>query len=112
MCPCSCHSEPSPTGVPYAGCGECAHLHSAEELAGATLAPATVDGTKDATLPIHNNVQKPNGCDHDQPYTWGRTPTVKWPFPFTQKQMARLLNLKSKLGDGRRDLKNRHEELA
>jgi hypothetical protein len=30
-------------------------------------------------------------ADNDQPYRFGRQPTVKAPFPFTERQFARLL---------------------
>jgi hypothetical protein len=49
-------------------------------------------GTKDGT----------GYADHDQPYRWGRTPTVHWPFPFTPRQFANLLILKSKVDELKR----------
>ena len=40
-----------------------------------------------------------NGCgDHDTPYTFGHLPSVAAPFPFSIRQFARLLILKSKVG--------------
>lgn len=42
---------------------------------------ATVAGTLDGST----------AGDHDQPYTFGRRPTVQAPAPFTQRQYARLL---------------------
>lgn len=35
--------------------------------------------------------------DHDQPYRFGRRPTYAAPFPFTTRQFARLLILRSKI---------------
>jgi hypothetical protein len=50
------------------------------------VAPGTKDG---------------RGCsDHDQPYTFGRRPRSVAPFPFTQRQYARLLALRGRVADG------------
>jgi len=35
--------------------------------------------------------------DYDEPYRFGRKPTVQAPFPFTERQFARLLVLRSRL---------------
>jgi len=35
--------------------------------------------------------------DHDQPYQFGRRPNARAPFPFTERQYARLLVLRSRL---------------
>ncbi|HET6319322.1 MAG TPA: hypothetical protein VFG86_22935 [Chloroflexota bacterium] len=41
------------------------------------------------------------GCaDHDQPYTFGRRPNSRAPFPFTTQQYARLLVLRGRVADG------------
>jgi hypothetical protein len=42
-------------------------------------------------------VADPPGGDHDQPYTWGRSPTTY----LTYRQMVRLTILRSKLEDVR-----------
>ena len=34
---------------------------------------------------------------HDEPYRFGRRPTVRAPFPFTERQFARLLIVRSRL---------------
>ena len=34
---------------------------------------------------------------HDEPYRFGRRPTVTAPFPFTHLQLARLMVLRSRL---------------
>lgn len=39
------------------------------------------------------------GNDHDQPYTFGRKPTVLAPFPFTTRQLGRLLVLRGRVQD-------------
>jgi hypothetical protein len=42
------------------------------------------------------------GCgDHDVPYTFEQRPTVAAPFPFSTRQFARLLILRSKVWDTR-----------
>jgi hypothetical protein len=37
--------------------------------------------------------------DHDQPYEFGQRPRADAPYPFTTRQYARLLVLRSRLGD-------------
>ena len=34
---------------------------------------------------------------HDEPYRFGRRPTVRTPFPFTERQFARLLIVRSRV---------------
>jgi hypothetical protein len=46
-------------------------------------------GTKDGST----------ASDNDQPYRFGLRPTVKAPFPFTERQFARLLILRGRLQD-------------
>jgi hypothetical protein len=38
------------------------------------------------------------GGDHDQPYEY-RRPSARWTFPFTEREYARLLLLKSKVSE-------------
>ena len=38
----------------------------------------------------------PGAGDHDQPFCFGRRPTSRVPFPFTERQFARLLILRGK----------------
>jgi hypothetical protein len=47
-------------------------------------------GTKDGST----------AADHDQPYRLGSRPTAKAPFPFTERQFARLLILRGRLTAG------------
>jgi hypothetical protein len=35
--------------------------------------------------------------DHDEPYQFGRRPNARAPFPFTERQYARLLVFRSRL---------------
>jgi hypothetical protein len=42
-----------------------------------------------------------NGAgDHDLPYRFGRTPTSSAPYPFSTRQYARLLVLRSRIDAG------------
>jgi hypothetical protein len=54
----------------------------------ANLDPAGL-GTKDGLT----------AADNDTPYCFGRRPTVQAPFPFSERQFARLLSLRSRLGE-------------
>jgi hypothetical protein len=38
--------------------------------------------------------------DHDQPFRFGRVPTSLAPYPFSTRQFARLLVLRSRVGAG------------
>jgi len=40
--------------------------------------------------------------DHDQPYRWGWRPRASVPYPFSTRQYARLLVLRSRVRDGLR----------
>jgi hypothetical protein len=46
-------------------------------------------GTKDGST----------ASDNDQPYRFGLRPTAKAPFPFTERQFARLLILRGRIQD-------------
>jgi hypothetical protein len=37
--------------------------------------------------------------DHDEPYRFGRRPNARWPYPFTERQYARLLILRGRVRD-------------
>jgi hypothetical protein len=50
--------------------------------------PASLSGSLDGT----------DAGDHDQPYTFGRRPSLEAPFPFSTRAYARLLVLRSRLG--------------
>jgi hypothetical protein len=38
-------------------------------------------------------------ADHDQPYVFGRRPSSATPFPFSTRQYARLLLMRSRLAE-------------
>jgi hypothetical protein len=63
----------------------------------------------DATNPVSRSASDLANCgtkdgstaaDHDQPYREGLRPTSKAPFPFTERQFARLLILRGRLNAG------------
>jgi hypothetical protein len=39
-------------------------------------------------------------ADHDMPYRFGRNPTTASPFPFSTREFARLLGLRSRIQAG------------
>ena len=41
----------------------------------------------------------PGAGDHDEPYRFGRRPRASAPFPFTERQYARLLILRSRVSE-------------
>jgi hypothetical protein len=41
----------------------------------------------------------PGAGDHDEPYRFGRRPNARAPYPFTERQFARLLILRGRLRD-------------
>ena len=43
--------------------------------------------------------QPPSDASIDEPYRFGRRPTVRAPYPFTERQFARLLILRSRVRD-------------
>lgn len=49
--------------------------------------PAAHTGTKDGD----------SAADHDEPYRFGRRPNAMAPYPFTERQYARLLILRGRL---------------
>ena len=49
----------------------------------------------DATDPTPSPEHGSNG--HDEPYRFGRRPTARAPFPFTERQFARLLIVRSRV---------------
>jgi hypothetical protein len=50
-------------------------------------ARAATAGTKDGIT----------AADHDEPYAFGRRPSARAPYPFNERQFARLLILRSRL---------------
>jgi hypothetical protein len=47
------------------------------------------------------------GGDHDAPYVFGRLPRALAPFPFSTREFARLLVLRSRVRSEARELQNR-----
>ena len=50
------------------------------------------------SLPV-SPIDGPGAGDHDQPYRFGRRPSARAPFPFTERQFARLLVLRSRVDE-------------
>jgi hypothetical protein len=51
--------------------------------------------------PQHETTDAPAGTgDHDVPYTFGRRPRASAPYPFSTRQYARLLVLRSRVQAG------------
>jgi hypothetical protein len=65
------------------------------------LAPIKGTQMNDDIRNAHSSAAKPDGKttdgDHDQPYEFGRRPSSRAPFPFTTREFARLLVLRSRL---------------
>ena len=50
------------------------------------------------SLPVDTGSLDRSGAgDHDEPYRFGRRPSARAPFPFTERQYARLLVFRSRL---------------
>jgi hypothetical protein len=51
--------------------------------------------------PLTGGTQDGTGAsDQDQPYRFGRRPTTEHPYPFSTRQYARLLSLRSRVQAG------------
>jgi hypothetical protein len=55
----------------------------------------------DATNAFQNNAiertEESSAPSYDEPYRFGRRPTSRAPFPFTEREFARLLILRSRI---------------
>jgi hypothetical protein len=49
-------------------------------------------------LPV-SPLDGPGAGDHDEPYRFGRQPRATSPFPFTERQYARLLVFRGRVAD-------------
>jgi len=57
-----------------------------------------MDNTRQDSLPPNVTAFDDRGAgDHDEPYQFGRRPRSSAPFPFTERQYARLLVFRSRL---------------
>ena len=54
-------------------------------------------GTNETTEPLTGTKDGTTAADHDQPYRFGHRPTTIAPYPFSERQYARLLILRSRL---------------
>jgi hypothetical protein len=54
------------------------------------------DGNQTVT-PVGGSKDGDNAADHDEPYRFGRKPNTRAPYPFTERQYARLLILRSRV---------------
>lgn len=54
-----------------------------------TPTPSTERGTKDGS----------GAADHDEPYQFGRRPRAVAPWPFTERQYARMLVMRGRFGE-------------
>jgi hypothetical protein len=63
------------------------------------MQPSTPDNPTSA--PPVSPLDGPGAGDHDEPYRFGRRPRACAPFPFTERQYARLLVLRGRVGDRR-----------
>ena len=58
--------------------------------------------TPNETAPDGNEIETAGSkdgdtaADHDEPYRFGRRPNARAPYPFTERQYARLLILRSR----------------
>ncbi|MBV8713745.1 MAG: hypothetical protein JO020_28740 [Chloroflexi bacterium] len=56
------------------------------------------DGKETETVaPITGSKDGDTAADHDEPYRFGRRPNARAPYPFTERQYAKLLILRSRL---------------
>jgi hypothetical protein len=55
------------------------------------------DGNGTQVTPINGSKDGDTAADHDQPYRFGRRPNARAPYPFTERQYARLLILRSRI---------------
>ena len=62
-------------------------MDATNETTPGTEEAAALTGTKDGDT----------AADHDEPYRFGRRPNAMAPYPFTERQYARLLILRSHL---------------
>jgi hypothetical protein len=59
--------------------------------------PSSIDVSLETQAPGPGTKDGHGAGDHDQPYVFGRRPRALAPFPFTTRQYARLLVLRSRM---------------
>jgi hypothetical protein len=50
-----------------------------------------------AETPVTGSKDGDTAADHDEPYRLGRVPNTRAPYPFSERQFARLLILRSRV---------------
>jgi hypothetical protein len=84
--------------------------HTTQELSAGMDRPneTAPDGNETETVvaPSTGSKDGDTAADHDEPYRFGRRPNARAPYPFTERQYARLLILRSRV-QADDDLSNR-----
>jgi hypothetical protein len=57
------------------------------------------DSASDNGEPMMGSKDGDTAADNDEPYRFGRRPNVSAPYPFTERQFARLLILRGRVHD-------------
>ncbi len=57
----------------------------------------TAPDSSQAVTSISGSKDGETAADHDEPYRFGRRPNARAPYPFTERQYARLLILRSRI---------------
>jgi hypothetical protein len=52
-----------------------------------------------SVTPLTGSKDGDSAADNDEPYRFGRRPNARAPYPFTEREYARLLILKGRLQD-------------
>jgi hypothetical protein len=52
---------------------------------------------EESAAPLTGTKDGETAADHDEPYRFGRRPNTKAPYPFTERQYARLLIMRSRI---------------
>jgi hypothetical protein len=60
----------------------------------------TAPDGNETVAPITGSKDGHSAADHDEPYRFGRRPNARAMYPFTERQYARLLILRSRLQAG------------
>jgi hypothetical protein len=68
-----------------------------ELLAGMDTPNETAPDGNETVTPILGTKDGNTAADHDEPYRFGRRPNARAPYPFTERQYARLLILRSRV---------------